>query len=97
VSEKSDVLAWLNDEQKKPERWVRPESGVLRFMLTGPELQRMRNVLTAVSDSAAPAPPAIRALIEKWRAQSAELKGGQAFYYTKLHADELEQALKVIE
>lgn len=41
----SDILAWLNDEQKKPERWTRPPSGVNRFMLTLPELMRIRRAL----------------------------------------------------
>jgi DNA repair exonuclease SbcCD ATPase subunit len=40
-----DVLAWLNDEQKHGDRWMRTESGVLRFTLTGPELMRLRRQL----------------------------------------------------
>lgn len=46
----TELLAWLDSEQKKPDRWIRNDQGVLRFTLTGPELQRIRAFL-AVSGS----------------------------------------------
>jgi hypothetical protein len=44
-NEPSDIIAWLNLEQKRAERWFRPGSGVNRFALTGPELMRIRLAL----------------------------------------------------
>ena len=45
---RGDVLAWLNNEQKRPERWIRSGTGILHFQLTGPELMRIRRVLEIV-------------------------------------------------
>lgn len=41
----SDLLAWLNAKQKHAERWIRSESGILRFALTAVELRQVRNAL----------------------------------------------------
>lgn len=40
-----EVLAWLDAELLKPERWTRSLSGALRFTLSGPELSRLRAAL----------------------------------------------------
>jgi hypothetical protein len=49
---RSDVLAWLNVEQRKADRWRYSDgnTGVYRFSLTGPELMRIRHALGASSD-----------------------------------------------
>lgn len=43
--ERSDILAWLNLEQRKAVRWSYSNGGVYRFGLTGPELMRIRHAL----------------------------------------------------
>jgi hypothetical protein len=48
-NEPSEILAWLNLEQKRAERWFRPGSGVYRFALSGPELMRIRLALEMVA------------------------------------------------
>ncbi len=48
--ERSDLLAWLNIEQRKAARWSRNAGGLYEFNLTGPELMRIRLALTAISD-----------------------------------------------
>ncbi len=45
----SDILAWLNLEQRKAERWAYSQTGVYRFCLTGPELMRIRHALGSVT------------------------------------------------
>lgn len=42
---RGDLLAWLDEEQKHPQRWMRSETGVLRFQLTLPELMRIRRLI----------------------------------------------------
>ncbi len=46
-----EILAWLNTEQKQAHRWIRGDGGVLRFVLTGPELMRIRREMEAVRQS----------------------------------------------
>lgn len=41
----SDILAWLNGEQRQAARWMLRASGVYVFTLTGPELMRIRHAL----------------------------------------------------
>ena len=48
VTQQSDILAWLNLEQRKGERWSFSRHGVYRFGLTGPELMRIRHALGAM-------------------------------------------------
>jgi hypothetical protein len=43
--ELSDILAWLNTEQRKANRWFRGDRGIYQFGLTGPELMRVRHAL----------------------------------------------------
>lgn len=45
ITPQSDILAWLNLEQRKAERWTYSTTGVYRFCLTGPELMRIRHAL----------------------------------------------------
>jgi len=47
---RSDILAWLNTEQRKAERWTYNATGVYRFCLTGPELMRIRHALGFASE-----------------------------------------------
>jgi len=52
-NEPSEILAWLNLEQKRAERWFRAASGVNRFALSAPELMRIRHSLEIASSPAA--------------------------------------------
>jgi hypothetical protein len=49
VTPQSEILAWLNIEQRKAERWAFSPHGVYRFAMTGPELMRIRHALGAVA------------------------------------------------
>lgn len=46
VTPQSEILAWLNIEQRKAARWSYSHGGVYRFGLTGPELMRIRHALS---------------------------------------------------
>lgn len=59
-SEQSEILAWLNVEQKKAERWFRPDSGVVRFTLSMPELMRIRHALSTRGVQGPAASPSTR-------------------------------------
>lgn len=50
----SEVLAWLNLEQRKAERWDCATAGAYRFRLTGPELMLVRNALESLTSPPAP-------------------------------------------
>lgn len=41
----ADVLAWMNEAQQDPTRYIRPESGVVRLKFTLPELGMIRRAL----------------------------------------------------
>lgn len=56
-SETLDVLAWLASEQRKAERWGYGATGVYRFQLTGPELNRIRHLIEKAPPASAPPAP----------------------------------------
>jgi len=49
-----ETSAWLKAEQAKPDRYVRPETGVVRFTLTLPELSRIHQALDALPAATTP-------------------------------------------
>jgi hypothetical protein len=47
-----ELLAWLETEQRQAMRWGYNDQGIYRFQLTGPELLRIKNLLTRVDAEA---------------------------------------------